>query len=535
MSLLLDCRKFCNAHELLSCQAVIIGVSGGADSMCLLDILFSLSEESKKEAVSPPFPEVIAAHVNHGLRGDDADQDEELVRNYCKDRGILFRSQRVDITSLAARDKISLEDAGRRVRYAFFEEIAAGVREEFAACIRKDVAAGVWSEYSKIFIAVAHHREDQAETLLMNLFRGAGPDGLCGMQPINENVIRPLLFASKEDILAYVHGKPVPFSEDLTNQDNIYTRNCWRNQILPLIAEASRKDPVGPLLAFSDIVNTDKEYFEEITADIFEKNKNLSGSGTFGLPIDVLRLEHRAVASRLVRYLYKAQFACATDLTSAHVTAILSLSLSGKNGGMISLPHSRIAYLSEDVLFFEEISELGRSDSSFWNTDDGQILLCPTEMIDKTLVFFDSFTRKEIASISKTSFALEVILVENPEQVVYNGQIWYCPRQILKGAVLRTRRTSDWFSRAGSSGGKPLRRFLTDRKIPVFVRDRMILAAHDSEILWIPGVSHAAGFVDEASGRKYFESIGLTMNEMSIQSAELYRITIINNNEQEER
>ena len=517
MSLLLDCRKFCLANGLLSCQAMIAGVSGGADSMCLLDILFSLSEDSKKAADSIPFPKIIAAHVNHGLRGDAADQDEELVRNYCSERNIPFLVLRTDIAALAKEKKISLEEAGRNVRYSFFEETAQKL-----SC-----------EYQTVFTAVAHHREDQGETILMNLFRGTGPDGLCGMRPKAQGIVRPLLFASKDSIVNYLTEKGIPYSEDLTNMDNTYTRNRWRNQILPLIADVSRKDPVSPLLAVSELLNSDKEYFEEKVSVIFELNKVTGGQGTYGLPCSVILHEHRAVGSRLVRYLYNSCFACGTDLTSVHVAAILSLIEDQSGGRKVSLAHGRMAYIAEGILFFYEPAGSGTLAAS-WQLKGSAVFLAGEESNGEILLRFDEIRQKTTVSIPKTSYQVAVNLVENPEQVVYNSRTWYCPLKDVRGAVFRTKRPGDWFSRAGSTGGKPLRRFLTDRKIPGFVRDRMILAVRDSNVLWIPGLAHSTGFVDAESGRRYFESLGQSMNEYSVLHAELYRITIIDRNEQEE-
>lgn len=518
MSLLQDCRKFCSANGLLSCQAVIAGVSGGADSMCLLDILYSMSQESGDKDTSSSFPKIIAAHVNHGLRADAADHDEELVRKYCKTRGIPFFVLRADIHSVAGEKKISLEQAGRDVRYAFFEETAGKFR----------------SQAGPVFIAAAHHREDQAETILMNLFRGAGPDGLCGMKPQNGNIIRPLLFASKEEIRAYNDEKGIEFSEDLSNFENIYTRNRWRNQIMPLIAEVSHKDPVRPLIAFSDLVNTDKEYFDEKVLEIFQKNACQGGSGSYGLPCGIIRGEHRAIASRLIRFLYTARFSSGTDLTAAHVSSILALTAEGSNGRRIRLTHGMEAYLAEGILYIDSISDLAPSDARTWDIRNGQVLLSTEQTKGETLLAFDDILSKRVVDIPKTYFELEVILVENPQQVVYNSRTWYCPAEVLRGAVFRTRKQGDRFSRAGSTGGKPLRRFMTDRKIPDFVRDRMLIVSHDSQVLWIPGVSFAAGFADEISGRRYFESHGQEMNTPSVQGAELYRITILDRNEQEE-
>lgn len=518
MSLLPDCRKFCNTYGLLSCQAVIAGVSGGADSMCLLDILFTLSEEAKNIETLQPFPTLIAAHINHGLRGEAADHDEDLVRRYCQDRNIPFYVKRVDIAAMAKESKTSVEQAGRSARYAFFDEIAG---KYFPGA-------------EDVFTAVAHHREDQAETILMNLFRGTGPDGLCGMKPVNSRIIRPLLFASKENILSYVKSKHISYAEDQTNLDNTYTRNRWRNQILPLIADVSRKDPVLPLLAFAELAGTDKEYFDEKVSEIYEINACCGGSGTYGIPCEVIRREHRAIASRLIRYLYTGRFLAATDLTAAHVSSILALAAEGPGGRRISLAHGRIAYIAEDTLFFDESMGLMSEDVLSWKMKTGPVLLSREETDGEPLLVFDDIVPGRVVSISKTYFDVEVILVEKPEQVVYNSRTWYCPAEVLSGAVLRTRRQGDWFSRTESTGGKPLRRFLTDRKIPSFVRDRMLVAAHESQVLWIPGIAVAEGLVDEASERMYFGLTGSAADKSSVHGTELYRITILDRNEQEE-
>ena len=516
MPLELDLKQFCLTHELLLCQTVIVGVSGGADSMCLLDILHNLSLDASNKTPQTAFPQIIAAHIHHGLRGIDADRDENLVRNYCLDKNIAFLSRKVDVAALAEREKISIEQAGREARYSFFEEISATKAGE------------------TVYIAVAHHREDQAETILMNLFRGTGPDGLCGMKPKNGSIIRPLLFASKKEILAYLSSKKIAFCEDLTNLDNTYTRNRFRNQVLPLVADILDKDPVSPILAFSELASADQEYFDERVSEIFTANACLSKSGFYGLPRSVFAAQKKAIASRLIRLLYTSRFCCATDLSAVHVTSILALALSGSNNQRISLPHKRIAYLTDDTLFLDETSDLSRAKECEWNTKSGQILMVTEESKGEPLCFLRKNMTERVVSISKTSFEVEVILVENPQQVVYNNRTWYCPLQYLEGAVLRTRRHGDRVCSAGSTGGKLLRRFLTDRKIPDFAKDRMILVANESEVLWIPGVAHSQGFVDEISQRRYIESKGIPADGIFLQDSELYRLTILDRNEQEE-
>lgn len=469
--------------------------------MCLLDILHTLSAGSREDCtlpdINPPesephgmnhvFPTIIAAHVNHGLRGETANADEELVRTYCDEKGIPFVSQTIDAAILASDRKISLEEAGRIARYSFFRETAA--------------------QYSTsgetVYIAVAHHREDQAETILMNLFRGSGPEGLCGMRPRNKDIIRPLLFASKEEIKTYLREKSIEYAEDATNQENHFTRNRWRNQILPLISEVSRKNPITPLLLTSEILSVDRDYFDEQTSRIFYESITVGGSGTIGLPCLVLAGEHGAIASRLIRRLYEDRFASAKDLSYAHVCAVMSIIRDGPGGRRIALSRGRTAYVSDGVLFFEDLSDLHKGQDRTWMSKTGALLLSDSENIEDMPLSIHPGQPAERVSISQTSYYVEAILVENPMQVVYNSRAWYCTREELSGAVVRTRRTGDRFSSAGSIGGKPLRRFLTDRKIPAFIRDRVILVARAEEVLWIPGIGHAKGFVDMTSRRSW--------------------------------
>ena len=517
MSLLLDCREYCEKHGLLSCQAVIVGVSGGADSMCLLDILISLSGERMETPGSPAFPKIFAAHVNHGLRGGDAERDEKLVRDYCQKHGIPFLSRLYDIAGLAIEQGIGIEDAGRRARYAFFAEISKSYEAE-----------GI------VYTAVAHHREDQAETILMNLFRGTGPEGLCGMHPISRGIIRPLLFASKQDILKYAADRGVPYAEDASNRDNAYMRNRWRNQLLPMIGEVCGKDPVPPLLSMSELLCADQDYFGEIVADILEKHRVTGGNGDPGLPCAIVSGQHKAIASRLVRALYEASSAESADLAAAHVEAVLALARDPSGWRRGALAHAKIAYVLDGILYCGGLEGLEGNDIKGWRTDRGELMLCPGSVPECPFLSGEDAFPERFISISKTSFTVETILVENPNQVVYNSRTWYCTLDELRGACIRTRRTGDRFRRAGAPGGKPFRRFLTDRKVPSFIRDRMLLAAKGDEILWIPGLAHAAGFVDETSGRRFFESRGLAYDGSSVRKVNLCRITIIDKNEQEE-
>lgn len=511
MALLSECRDYCTKHRLLACRTVLAGVSGGADSMCLLDILYSMAHDGNEGSVEDSRPVLVAVHVNHGLRGEASDADEERVRAYCAKRSIPFVSGTFDIKKLSEEKKMSLEEAGRYRRYAFFDEIA----DQYAA------------RGGTVRIAVAHHREDQGETILMNLFRGVGPDGMTGMQPLSSNIIRPLLFASKKDILEYVKEHGVPYADDLSNFDNTYARNQWRNRVFPILEEVCGKDPVTPLLRTAELCREDREYFADVIDDLLTRFRKDTAGGMYAMPAELFADMPKAVSSRLVRRMYSDTFGTGADLESVHVSAVLALTGSGSGGRELSLPHGRRCLVSGGYLFF--YGEKDWYGDSVRGLSSGELLLAR----DASAEIRMEPSVKSIMTIPQTSFELETIVVENPEQVVYNNRTWYCTKSILLGAVLRTRRSGDVFTRAGSPGGKPLRRILTDRKIPGFLRDRLLIAAIGNRVLWIPGLSHGAGFTDEASRLKFNESQGAGPDQITYPNDVLYRIRILDRNEEE--
>ena len=205
---------FCRVQQTLDRYAmlpengrIVLGLSGGADSMTLADFFVS----------SPALrPRLICAHVNHGIRGEEADRDEAFVTAWCRVRGVPCRVLHADIPAEAARTGESPEACGRRVRYAFFASLAA---EEQAR------------------IAVAPNADDPTETILLHMVRGAGLTGLCGMAPVRGKIIRPLLFASRMEIEAHCRERGLAFVEDSTNASDAYTRNRLRHGVVPVLKD----------------------------------------------------------------------------------------------------------------------------------------------------------------------------------------------------------------------------------------------------------------------------------------------------------
>ena len=204
-------RYISEQHLIEQGDTVIAGVSGGADSVCLLFLLLDLKERLQIN--------VTVLHIEHGIRGERSRQDAHFVEELCKTHDIPFQVRSVNATEYAGEHKVTLEEAARILRYEAFAEVAATYGD------------------AHVKIAVAHHRDDQAETVLFQMARGSGLHGLGGMHPKRDRIIRPLLTCSRRDLELYLSENNLPYVTDETNQDNQYARNRIRNVILPELKE----------------------------------------------------------------------------------------------------------------------------------------------------------------------------------------------------------------------------------------------------------------------------------------------------------
>lgn len=228
--------RYSETHHLFSPgDKIIVGVSGGADSVCLLYLLNSLRKEMNLS--------LFVLHVKHGIRGDDADRDAQFVRELSDKWELPCFEVFEDVPAYAKKWGMSEEEAGRACRYEQFEKLR---REKNADCI-----------------AVAHHKEDQAETFLFRLIRGSSARGLAAMLPKRDFIIRPLLFAEKGDILAFLEEKKIPWREDITNQDTAYQRNWIRKELLPLLKENLNPGAVRHIADAADDIGKWRKYIRE--------------------------------------------------------------------------------------------------------------------------------------------------------------------------------------------------------------------------------------------------------------------------------
>jgi len=233
---------------------IVIGVSGGPDSICLLHILNELKEELEIN--------IFVAHINHMIR-EEADEETEYVKKMCKNMNIECYVQKVDVQKQATEQKIGTEEMGRIVRYSFFEEVAKKTNSNK--------------------IATAHNSNDKVETVLMNILRGSGLSGLKGIEAIRDGkFIRPLIESEREEIEKYCVENKLEPKYDKSNNENIYRRNKIRNEVIPYIKKEFNENIVKTINRLSEVVTEESEFIEKITEQVFN-NVNV-GVATLGDP-----------------------------------------------------------------------------------------------------------------------------------------------------------------------------------------------------------------------------------------------------------
>lgn len=457
---------FSNGNSLFDCSNVVVGLSGGPDSVMLLLYLKKLQEKNSL------FPKITAVHVNHMYR-EDAGDDELFCKNLCEKLNIPLKIYRFDVAKLAQEKKKSFEEMGRILRYECFDNVS--------------------SELENARIAVAHHRDDVAETMLMNLFRGSGIEGLTTPKAVSGNIIRPLITISKEEILKYLSEENVSYCVDYTNSISDTTRNKWRNEILPMISEVSVKEPSLALMDVYELLSDDLSLIEDITDEVYLASVR-EVNGIKLLKAEAVLNQKRAISSRLIRRLWNDTFGNLVDFTKVHVDSVLDFVFSSTSGtGSLDLPFKRTLIKNNGELFF--VSEAERWDKLIaYSSSFGPVF------IDYELNEFLNYSKT--ANLPNTSIHIGVDIIENTLGLEYNNLSWLCPfddDSDLNKLSVRNRITSETFRRAGSDSGKKLGKLLSDMHIPKETRDLVIGVFLDGELMWVPGIGHTAGFLSGAS------------------------------------
>lgn len=319
-------------------DSVIVGLSGGADSVCLLLLLDKLRETYGID--------LHAVHINHGIRGESAKRDEEFSWKICKKHNIPFTVYEIDVKELAKKEGLSVEEAGREARYACFYDYMCELKEQCAE--NEEINCSVK-------IAVAHHMDDQAETVIFNMARGSGINGIGGMDPTSIRdgiqIIRPLLCMTRTEILELLKNEGQEFCTDETNLSNDYSRNQIRNVVIPGLTELQPKtsEHIAYLAkeareANEYINGVVEKLFEEAVKEIEPGVDPSEGDAYFGYRIDLSKIKNEKpiIVRELIIYTLKQLITTYKDITKTHIEDIYGLISKGK-GKKIILPYDLVA------------------------------------------------------------------------------------------------------------------------------------------------------------------------------------------------
>ena len=421
---MLNCEEFIKNNNLLKSGEVIgVGCSGGSDSLALLHYLANNQEKFDIE--------VVAIHVDHEIR-ENSCLDADFVKEKAKELGVRFYKFRVDAPKIAKEKGISLETAAREARYGVFQTL-----------LRKGIVDK---------IALAHHISDQAETILMHLFRGSGVGGAKGMAPISERVyIRPFLNQTKDDILQYLAENHLDYCEDETNDDVSYNRNFVRNEIMKKI-KTRWPNAEQAIVNFAKTVKEDDDYInKQIDADAI-----ITEGKVVKIPTSYF-LYDRAIVSRIIFKAVKS-IGINQDIERKHIEAITELALNYENGKKLYLPFEAIAIKEYDYV---TIYNRHKEEIKF-----NQELKCGE---------FD------VPNFGK------LIIRRVKDFEISEGQLLIDYRKVPKGSVWRFRQDGDVFTKFGG-GTKKLKSYLIDKKIPTRLRDYIPVLAFENEIYAIAGI-----------------------------------------------
>ncbi|MDO5556758.1 MAG: tRNA lysidine(34) synthetase TilS [Clostridia bacterium] len=308
-------------------DTIIVGVSGGPDSMCLLNILYNLRNRLGIN--------IVVAHVNHMIR-EEAEKETSYVKEFCDKKGIKCYIKYIDVKKIAQKYKISDEEAGRVERYKFFEEI-------------------FYKEDAKR-IATAHNQNDNVETVLMNIIRGSGVSGLKGIGPIrNGKIIRPLINIKRSKIEKYCEDNKLEPKFDKTNNENVYTRNKVRNLLIPFLEKEFNPNIMEAINKLSDLATDDNDYVDRQVVKAFNEVLVEENNYSISLNLKKFNVLDNVIKKRLVLYTISKLVGSAKDIEKIHVNDIIKLC--GNNIGnkfLTPKKHIKVTIKSKKI-FFEKV------------------------------------------------------------------------------------------------------------------------------------------------------------------------------------
>lgn len=446
-------------HMLKNGDRVIAGISGGADSVCLLFVLLELRKTYDID--------VVAVHVNHGIRGETAERDEKFVQELCRIHNIRCEVYHENAELTAKKRKQSLEEAGREIR-----------REAFVQTLER---------YGGTRIAMAHHQNDNAETLLMNLVRGTGLKGLGGIQPVAGNIIRPLLGLSRKEIEVYVGEIGCGFCQDETNAQDVYTRNRLRHQVIPVLEEKVNPQAVRHMNEAMEQILGIQDYMCEQTESAYVACVTELPQGA----VRIIKAEydslHGVLKGLLIRKCLAKEAGSERNITFSHIEAVREL-FDKQCGRSRNLPYSVRAIRDYDGVVMTKAPPL------------------QTKGFPAVTLEVPGITR-----IPKLNLTICCRILKKPEDfsvkhVPQKAYTKWFDYDIIKGRLfLRCRQSGDDIVIDKGGGRQKLKAYFINKKIPREKRDGIGLLADEEQILWVVGYRMSNAFQITGQTRRILE------------------------------
>lgn len=422
-------------------DGIIVGLSGGADSVCLLHLLCSFREKINIK--------VGAAHLNHMLRGKEAQRDEHYCQQLCQSLNVPFYSKQLDIATMAQQQGISFEQCGRNARYAFFDETA--------------------KQYGYNKIATAHTLSDSVETLLFNLMRGTGTKGLCGIPLIRGNIIRPLLSCTCEEIEHYCQVNSLQYMTDSTNLSDDYSRNFIRHNVVSQLKEKNHSFEQAAYRTMT-MLRADEQYLDEISGRVFDEVVSDNA-------VDCDKLKNESIAIR-TRVLYKYFKQNGIEVDHKTICSADEIIIAGT--GKINLPTDKALTVKNG---WAKITTQRQNDAILPQEKPQILAVLDAVHLSENKKYFDLFEEKRlyINKCNKNS----IVNLKNINKNLFHNYLNY--DMINGNIIIRTRRQGDAFRPKSKGCTKSLKKLFNEAKIPPYKRNRLIVAQDDDGIIWVEG------------------------------------------------
>lgn len=417
---------------------IIIGVSGGPDSIALLYVLLDIRSEIEFN--------IHIAHVNHGVRGEDALYDQSFVEKKAKELNLPYYTKNVNMIRYAKKNRITSEEAGRELRYSFFRDII------------KELGRGK--------IAVAHNKNDQAETLIMRFMRGTGIDGLKGMEFIAGDIIRPILSTSREEVEKYIDDNGIETVLDKTNLKPIYNRNKVRLELIPYIQKNFNPNIIGTMWRTSEISSLDSDFLHQYTEQKYKEILRKENLESVVLDANQLLKLHASIQQRIIR------------------NSILKI-----NNSLQGITETQVSSALEIISKKETGKEFHLSNNILVKTNYDDIIIMKRNERQKNEYFYE-LSYPGVVNLDELgySFYMEIFPVKDYFMKTREKNARYFDLDKINGSLgVRNRKNGDRFVPFGMNGSKKLKDYFIDEKISKDLRDKIPLIVDKESILWVLG------------------------------------------------